>query len=236
MFGYYGSKSNVIDYYPPPKYKKVIEPFAGSARYALKYWDNEVLIVDKYEVVIKVWKFLQQASPADILSLPRLKYGERLDQFEFDCHEARMFMGFLMGFSAESPRHQATVKLKWRPNYINFSLNRIARDLFKIKHWDIQHGSYENIPNQVGTYFIDPPYVSNGGHAYIESSKNIDFDFLKEWCLSRQGQIIVCEGKGADWLDFKPIKTHRTRNGWQHEYMYTNEPTSMGIQQLQLFN
>ena len=31
MFSYYGSKSKIVDYYPPPKHKKIIEPFAGSA-------------------------------------------------------------------------------------------------------------------------------------------------------------------------------------------------------------
>jgi len=33
MFSYYGSKSKIVDYYPPPKHKRIIEPFAGSARY-----------------------------------------------------------------------------------------------------------------------------------------------------------------------------------------------------------
>ena len=30
MFSYYGSKGKIVDYYPPPKHKKIIEPFAGS--------------------------------------------------------------------------------------------------------------------------------------------------------------------------------------------------------------
>ena len=59
MFSYYGSKSKIVDYYPPPKHKRIIEPFAGSARYSLKYWQNDVLLVDKYEVVVNLWKWLQ---------------------------------------------------------------------------------------------------------------------------------------------------------------------------------
>ena len=72
MFSYYGSKSKIVDYYPPPKHKKIIGPFAGSARYSLKYWQNGVLLVDKYEVVYNVWKYLQQASKTDILGLPKI--------------------------------------------------------------------------------------------------------------------------------------------------------------------
>lgn len=37
MFSYYGSKSKIVDLYQPPKFDKIIEPFAGSARYSLKY-------------------------------------------------------------------------------------------------------------------------------------------------------------------------------------------------------
>jgi hypothetical protein len=58
MFSYYGSKSKIVDYYPPPKYKRIIEPFAGSARYSLKYWQNDVLLVDKYPVIVEVWNYL----------------------------------------------------------------------------------------------------------------------------------------------------------------------------------
>jgi len=41
MFSYYGSKSKIVDCYPAPRYDKIIEPFAGSARYSLKWWNRE---------------------------------------------------------------------------------------------------------------------------------------------------------------------------------------------------
>ena len=76
MFSYYGSKSKIVDYYPSPKHKKIIEPFAGSARYSLKYWQNDVLLVDKYHIIVRTWKWLQQCSENDIRKLPILKLGE----------------------------------------------------------------------------------------------------------------------------------------------------------------
>ena len=57
MFSYYGSKSKIVDYYPPPKHKRIIEPFAGSARYSLKYFDREINLYDKYPIVIEVWHY-----------------------------------------------------------------------------------------------------------------------------------------------------------------------------------
>lgn len=51
MWSYYGSKSKVIRHYPAPQFGKVIEPFAGTAQYALRYFDRDVLIVDKIEYI-----------------------------------------------------------------------------------------------------------------------------------------------------------------------------------------
>ena len=75
MWGYYGSKSKIVNYYPKPIYDTIIEPFAGTAQYSLKYFDKDVILVDKYDVIVRLWKWLQQCSPKDILSLPRLSCG-----------------------------------------------------------------------------------------------------------------------------------------------------------------
>jgi site-specific DNA-adenine methylase len=69
MWGYYGSKSKIVKHYPAPKYGTIIEPFAGTAQYALMYWDRDVILIDKYEVICNLWKWLQTCSKADILSI-----------------------------------------------------------------------------------------------------------------------------------------------------------------------
>ena len=69
MFSYYGAKTNIIDLYPIPKFDKIIEPFAGSARYSLKYFEKDILLVDKYPVIVEIWHFLQDASENDIKKL-----------------------------------------------------------------------------------------------------------------------------------------------------------------------
>jgi len=38
MFAYFGNKTRIAHLYPPPAQGRVVEPFAGSARYALMYW------------------------------------------------------------------------------------------------------------------------------------------------------------------------------------------------------
>lgn len=226
MWSYYGAKTNVVKYYPPPRYGTIIEPFAGSARYALEHWEHNVILMDKYEIITRIWRWLQQCSRKDVLALPRrMLVGENLNKYTFDCEEARWLMGFLVGYGLEAPRQTATAKQIDRPNYINFSLERIAANLHKIHHWTVLDGSYEQIPNQEATWFIDPPY-QYGGECYPASSKNIDFSRLAAWCMEREGQAIVCETTKADWMPFIPLRTHKTRRGLQSEAFWTNLPTS----------
>jgi site-specific DNA-adenine methylase len=235
MWSYYGSKSKVIEFYPPPKYSKVIEPFAGSARYALKFFDRDVLLVDKYEVIVKIWKWLQVCSKDDVLKLPRLKEAERLSNYKFDCEEQRLLMGFLISKGAEAPRDKATSRATThRPNNINYQLKFIANNLFKIKHWDIRLGSYEEIQNQEATWFIDPPYQV-GGYSYVMNNKGWDYSELAKWCQSRLGQVIVCENTNATWLPFLPMKNLKGNMHKTVEAIWSNFPTAYDSQQLSLF-
>src|SRR5688572_15084822 len=126
MWSYYGAKSSLVDYYPAPKHNRLIEPFAGTAKYALKHYERDVVLVDKYEVIIKIWKWLQSCSPADILSLPKFKAGENINHHVYDCEEQRMLVGFLVGYGFPEPRKTATPRLRNRPNQYQFNLNKVA--------------------------------------------------------------------------------------------------------------
>ena len=205
MWGYYGSKSKIIKKYSKPIYNKIIEPFAGTAQYSLKYFDRDILLVEKYDVIVKLWKWLQQCSKKDILRLPRLKYGENVDNFTWDCEEAKWLVGFIIVGSPSQPKKTAS---KWktviRPNTQNYKLNMIAENLYKIRHWVIRHGDYIDLKNEEATWFIDPPY-QYGGEYYKFGNKNIDYSELSVWCKKRIGQIIVCENSKANWLSFKPL-------------------------------
>ena len=236
MWSYYGSKSKVINLYPPPKYGKVIEPFAGSARYALKYFDRDVLLVDKYDVIVKIWKWLQVCSKDDVLKLPRLKEAERLSDYKFDCEEQRLLMGFLISKGAEAPRDKATMRATTlRPNNINFQLKFIASNLFKIKHWEIRLGSYDEIENQEATWFIDPPYQV-GGYSYVMNNAGWDYSELAKWCQSRKGHVIVCENTNADWLPFLPMREMKGSQKKTVEAIWSNFPTAYNFQQQSLFS
>lgn len=239
MFSYYGSKSKIVDYYPPPKYKRIIEPFAGSARYSLKYWQNDVLLVDKYPVIVEVWNYLKNASEADILKLPMIStQGDDLRSFDLSIEE-KNFMGFLVASGSASPQNKITKNKTASWNNPAVMLKRIAKDLHKIKHWEIKLGSYDEIENKEATWFIDPPYQFGGEH-YKESNKNIDFANLAEWCKTRNGQIIVCENTKANWLPFRQLTKRSDNSANAHksktiEAIWSNLKTNYDAVQQSLF-
>lgn len=213
MFSYYGAKTNVIDSYPAPDHDNIIEPFAGSARYALKYFSLNVLLMDCRPVVIDTWYYLQQATPADILSLPQPEYKQSLDDFNLSKGE-RYLLGWLSGRGATHPRKAPQ---KWC--YFERDLKTIADQLYKIRHWDIKLGDYQDIPNQKATWFVDPPYQF-GGSSY--RTGNLDYMALANWVKSRQGQVIACENTKTNWLPFWPLVKNRGSRNTTTEAIWLN--------------
>lgn len=232
MFSYYGSKSKIVDYYPPPKHGKIIEPFAGSARYSLKWFDRDVLLVDKYPVIVDVWHYLQAASKQDILGLPRMKSGDSVDNYPGLSDPEKYLLGFLIAAGVSTPARNVA-------SFEGIGMNRkaiekIASNLFKIRHWKIIQGDYREIENQSACWFIDPPY-QNGGEHYKMSSRKLDFMGLADWCKSRTGQVMVCENTKANWLPFRPVTEMVGSQHTTTEAIWTNYRTHYHAEQLTLF-
>lgn len=200
MWSYYGRKLKIIKKYPKPAHDLIIEPFAGTASYAYMYWEHDVLLIEKFDKICKIWWYLQQTTPEQILSLPEVENAEFIgDKHKWLCDEERWLIGFSINNASPIPKHTAG-----RMNFNSWSRDkqRIAKDLYKIKHWKIQLGDYTEAQNVLATWFIDPPYQV-GGHSYKHNQ--IDYTLLKQWCEQRSGQVIVCENSSATWMDFKPL-------------------------------
>lgn len=195
-----------MKHYPTPKFDKIIEPFAGSARYSLLNFQKEILLVDLDPSIIQIWKYLQLCSEKDILNLPDFKTGDDIRNFDLSADE-KLFCGFLIGKGLRRPQNIVTrFAGGLQPTWIRWQKKHIAKNLFKIKHWKIELGTYRDIENESCTWFVDPPYQF-GGEYYTKGNNKINFYELAAWCRERQGQVIVCENSKADWMDFKPMKT-----------------------------
>lgn len=222
FFRFYGAKWRVAPKYPKPQYNTIIEPFAGAAGYSVRYADHNVILADKDPIICGVWNYLIHASEDDILSLPDLVVGDDLkDCQSVDdlpvCQEAKWLIGFWINNGSATPHkrpskwmrqyHAEDSKLFWGPR----ARRRIASQLRYIRHWKVVNGDYCSLENYRATWFIDPPYVT-AGKIYKFGSKKLDYDKLAKWCVSRSGQVIVCENVGATWLPFVPWRTIKSNN------------------------
>lgn len=216
MFSYFGSKSKLVKLYPQPVYSLIIEPFAGSARYACHYRHNhKVWLNDLDPTIYGIWKWIQQASRKDIEDLPELRPGDNLKDFDLP-DVVKDLLGFAVVRGATHPRHTACgwaaksgeigeMKTRllslFRRNYDEKPEYNKEGD---ITDWKITNQDYRTLPNKEATWFIDPPYQRMGDD-YSYNNSAIDYLHLREWCLQRKGQIIVCEGTGANWLPFTKL-------------------------------
>ena len=213
FFCFFGGKWRMAPRYPAPKNKILIEPFAGSAGYSLRYPDKRVRLYDIDEHILGVWDFLIHAPELEVMSLP-LKVTNTGDLLDI-TQEARWLIGFWLNKGTVSPRRSPSKWMRdgWRPGSFwgEKIRHRIASQQKYIRHWEISKSSYENIPDIHATWFIDPPYSGPAGRKYRKN--NIDYPHLADWSRSRSGQVIACENEGADWLPFSFLHASKGLEG-----------------------
>jgi len=180
----------------------IIEPFAGSARYSLKYYEKECWLNDSYKTITDIWDWIISATEEQIKAILELKKGENLNNFDLDP-KLKLLMGFIVNSGVQYPRLTCS---KWAANYKEFSKHkkRMLDYCGKLKHWKTTNLDYKELPDIEATWFIDPPY-----EAAKERYKKdrINYQELAEWCKSRKGQVIVCENSDSSkWLPFIPLK------------------------------
>ena len=214
FFSYYGGKwRDALKLYPLPMHQRIIEPFAGSAGFSLRYPDREIILYEIDPVLVEVWRYLIAVEPAEILAIPDIPEGGTSDDLNV-CQEARWLVGLWLNRGASSPRKSPS---KWMRDGIRPGSfwggrvrNTIAAQVSQIRHWQVFNSGYVECPNRPDTtWFIDPPYQEAGRH-YRFGSEVIDYTSLGKWCRARLGQVIVCENEGADWLPFRSLSSTKT--------------------------
>ena len=215
FFTYTGGKYRLAPRYPAPAYDMIIEPFAGSAGYSLRYHEKDVVLLDLDPAVATLWEYLIAAAPRDILSLP-LYDGtwETTDDLTSLSDGEKMLIRGWLNKGTFGKRPSAWMRSgKFDTQFWGEKIRqRVAEQVPLIKHWKVLHEPYTNSPDVDATWFVDPPYQV-AGVAYRHGSGDIDFSALGQWCRERSGQTIVCENDGATWLPFRPFASAHAMSG-----------------------
>jgi hypothetical protein len=222
FFSFYGAKWRSAPHYPPPTHRTIIEPFAGSAGYAVRHHDRAVVLVDADPIIAGLWRYLIDVSAAEVRALPSVV--EHVDEI-VGPQEARWLVGFWLNKGTESPRLRPSAGMRrlqaGRPGTFwgEVIRERIASQVEQIRHWRVIEGDYSTAPDIEATWLIDPPYADKGSYYRVKFSR---YDELGAWCRTRRGQVIACEQHGATWLPFRTLdaRTKSTR-GVSHEVVWT---------------
>lgn len=218
MISYFGSKFMGADAYPAPEFPMIVERFAGSAGYAMRYYNRQVVLCDTDDNVVAAWRYLLRATPAELLALPDVPEGGTVDDLAIHF-EARVLIGYWLNRSGASVKRPSPWMLAGaHPGSFWGSRirTRLARQVPLIRHWKILHCDYREAPMGPATHFVDPPYLGTGdidaapGRHYRHGTRGIDFAALADHCRALRGQVIVCEAQGATWLPFRPLYEGRT--------------------------
>lgn len=219
FFGFYGGKwRDALKHYPVPAHDTIVEPFAGSAGYAVRYANRKVILGEIDPVIYGIWQYLIHVKASEILGIPDLEEGQSVNDLAI-IQEARWLVGFWLNRGASRPRTGPSAWMRdgIRPGSFWGQRVRetIARQVEQIRHWKVYNKGYRDLPFRgEATWFVDPPYQKQGEH-YRFGASDIDFAHLAKWSRSRRGQVIVCENDGADWLPFRTladVKTTRAKS------------------------
>lgn len=219
MFSYYGAKTKIVKHYPHPEYGKIVEPFAGSARYSLRHYELDIELYETYIKPFKIWEYLIQASRRDILSLPNLKVGDDIRLFTQLSDAERWLIGYQLGRGAARPSCIVNERCRW-----NVEKHRIAADVEKIKHWKIYNTDGMAHDWNNATYFVDPPYMVQK-HGYNHGK--VDYNVIAQKINDGNAHFIVCGNADDTWLNFKPLVEMHGTNKTHLEMIYVkgNHPT-----------
>lgn len=234
MFPYYGGKKRIVSQYPAPEYDTIVEPFAGSAAYALHHAtpSTRVILVEKNPEIANVWRYLKRASPAEILALPLPRPKERLDSRKY-AHLTPVQRKLISLFTAPNnkPHTNNFVVSEWS-KWNERERARLAERSKRVRKWTILTDTYESLSNKNATWFFDPPYETTisesqessvgAGYGPNFGVASIDFRHLASFVRSRCGQVIAADRATARWLPFKKlVGTTNQRSGQYNEGIFT---------------
>lgn len=143
-----------------------------------------------------------------------------LDDYKALTDAERYLIGFNLCRGKAKPRRTGHGQNSWSKDKV-----RIASDLHKIKHWRIFQKSYNTAPNELATWFIDPPYQQvqlREGNTDRYPHWAVDYNELTDFIKERKGLVIACEGDQANYLPFEHLVTVNTNTN-NHSVKKNNE-------------
>ena len=213
FFRHFGSKWSLSRLLDPPQFDVIVEPFAGSAGYAVRYGAGlRVVLLDVDPGVCSIWSWLIAATRADVLDLPGDLGDQDIRSMDVPDPARLLIQRWLTPQGGTGNWHLPPMASRWverNPGswWTPQTRARIANSLWAIRDWEVHLGDYQSAPDLEATWVVDPPYQGNTSTpvAYGRGSPPLDYPALGTWCRGLRGQVYVHEQAGATWLPFTSL-------------------------------
>lgn len=227
LFKWFGSKWLASKLYPPPEHDVIFEPYAGSAGYSLRHHEKKVVLWEENEQLEQLWRWLiGPAKTADVLAIP-IGIPEGTDIHDLGLSRGQALL--LKHWQRTNNVGDCWTISPWGNKPGQWTANtraRVAEEIYAVKHWQVRQIAFDD----VGTYFVDPPYLYN----YRYRFKEFDHAALVKSIggISERSQVIVCEaacqktGRVPDYLPFASFgsritsRRKKTENHHSAEYLW----------------
>ena len=228
LFKWFGSKWSTSKYYPAPMHDVIVEPFAGSAGYALRHHEKQVILAEANTHIRRLWEWLiEDATSTSILDIP-VNIPEGTDIRKLGLSEGQALL--LKNWQRTNNVGDCWTISSWGNKPGQWTENtraRVADEHSFVKHWQVYDDAYLLMSDATRerTWFIDPPYQFN----YQYRATPIDYARLSDDINHLQGQIVVCEavcqktGQVPSWLPFVPFRTTVTSRRKQTNNHHSKE-------------
>jgi hypothetical protein len=225
FFSYFGGKWTLAPRYPTPEHDVIVEPFAGSAGYATRYPDRDVVLIERAPHIAALWRWLIGVSVDEVMALPS-DISDLSDLSDLSDQARTLIMFWCARGRTRTPTTISSwmTSGKWPASFWGvYARDRIAAQVQAIRHWKVIEGDYTDAPDVRATWFVDPPY--EGDRHYC--ARVSDYTALASWCRARTGLVIACEQQGAEWLPFRAFRTAKSiARGAYKEVIWTQRDTA----------
>lgn len=194
LFKWFGSKWLSAKRMPPPEHDTIIEPYAGSAGYSLRYAEKNVILCESDVNVNALWRWLiRDASEAAVREIPvGLPIGT--DILSLDLAHGQKLL--LKHWQRTNNVGDCWTISPWGDKPGQWTENtraRVAEEISAVKHWEIYADAfaafYHFHDDPSVTWFVDPPYQFN----YKYRGAAPDYAKLATRLQTLHGQVIACE-------------------------------------------
>lgn len=103
LFYFFGGKFRSSPRYPAPAHDCIVEPFAGSAGYAMRHHERDVVLVERDPQIAALWRWLVAVDADEVRSLPDVDVGQDIRKLPIS-DPAKSLIGFWSNKGHALPR------------------------------------------------------------------------------------------------------------------------------------